>query len=53
MTALALAFAQLVACPLCAEQTQSPATSVIVVAFIAVPFAVSALVIRAIRNVDS
>lgn len=42
----------LLGCPFCAEQVQSPFAPLLVVGFIAVPFAVSALVIRAIRNVD-
>lgn len=42
----------LLACPFCAEQVQSPYAPLLVLGFIAVPFAVAALVVRAIRNAD-
>jgi hypothetical protein len=47
------ALAALLACPLCAQQAQSPFSSLLVAVFLAVPFAISALVILSIRNSDS
>ena len=43
----------LLLCPLCAQRPGSAATSLLLLAFIAAPFAIAALVAHAIRNVDS
>ena len=48
MTLLAL-----LACPVCAQQAASPAATALLFAFLAVPFAVTAAVVLAIRHVDS
>ncbi len=43
----------LFACAVCAQQTTSSAVTALLFAFLAVPFAVAALVVHAIRHVDS
>ena len=40
------------ACPFCAEQLASSSGTLWVLALLIVPFAVTALVVRAIRNLD-
>ncbi len=40
------------ACPFCAEQLASSSGTLWVLALLAVPFAVAAVVLRAIRNLD-
>ena len=43
----------LLACPLCAQRPSSPGSALLVLAFIAVPFAVVALIARVVHKVDS
>jgi hypothetical protein len=50
---MTFALALCLACPLCAERPVSEATTVAVLAFIAVPFVVAGLVLRAVRNAGS
>ena len=40
------------ACPFCAGQSSSPHATLVVMALIAVPFVVAALIVHAIRNLD-
>jgi hypothetical protein len=42
----------LLACAVCAQQTNTPST-LLLLAVIAAPFAIAAIVVRAIRHVDS
>ena len=43
----------LLVCPLCAQRPSSPGSALLVLAFIAAPFAVAAIVLHVIRNLDS
>ena len=41
------------ACPLCAQQAASPQAALVVLALIAAPFVIAALVLHVIRNLDT
>jgi hypothetical protein len=47
------ALALLFACPLCAQRPISTSATIAVLAFLAVPFAIVALVVRAVRKAGS
>ena len=45
--------ALLLACPLCAQRPQANGTSLLILALLAAPFVIGAIVFHAVRNVDS
>lgn len=47
------ALALVLACPLCAQRPISASATIAVVAFLAIPFAIVALVVRAVRKAGS
>ena len=43
----------LFACPVCAQQPGSGTSSLLLLAFLAAPFVIAALLVHAVRNADS